>query len=58
MEWEGVIALALNYDCCEYNITVFDGKKQEESILEFDGIFYHIYHGTLQETSPRHFITV
>ena len=44
--------LGTNYDCCEYNLTVFDGKKQEESILEFDGIFYHIYHGTLQETSP------
>jgi len=44
--------LSTNYDCCEYNLTVFDGKKQEESILEFDGIFYHIYHGTLQETSP------
>ena len=37
-------------DCCEYNITIFDGKK-DESFLEFDGNFYHIYHGTLQETS-------
>ena len=41
-----------SYDCCEYDITVFDGKKQKESFLESDGIFYHIYHGTLQETSP------
>jgi len=41
-----------SYDCCEYDITVFDGKKQKESFIEFDGIFYHIYHGTLQETSP------
>ena len=41
-----------SYDCCEYDITIFDGKKQKESIIEFDGIFYHIYHGTLQETSP------
>ena len=40
-----------SYDCCEYNITVFDGKK-EESFLESDGDFYHIHHGTLQETSP------
>ena len=40
-----------SYDCCEYDITVFDGKKQKESFIEFDGIFYHIYHGTLQETS-------
>ena len=41
-----------SYDCCEYDITVFDGKKQKESFIEFDGTFYHIYHGTLQETSP------
>ena len=48
----GCHSLGTNYDCCEYNLTVFDGKKQEESVLEFDGVFYHIYHGTLQETSP------
>ena len=40
-----------SYDCCEYDITIFDGKK-EESFLERDGNFYHVYHGTLQETSP------
>jgi hypothetical protein len=40
-----------SYDCCEYNIIAFDGKK-EESFLECDGNFYHVYHGTLQETSP------
>jgi len=42
----------LSYDCCEYDITIFDGKKQKESFLESDGISYHIYHGMLQETSP------
>ena len=41
-----------SYDCCEYDITVFDGKKQKEYILEYDGIFYQIYHGSLTETSP------
>jgi len=41
-----------SYDCCEYNITIFDGKKQKESFLESNKIFYRIYHGTLQETSP------
>ena len=40
------------YDCCEYDITIFDGDKQKESFLEYDGKFYHVYHGTLQETSP------
>ncbi len=42
----------LNYSCCEYDITIFDGKKQKESIIEYDNIFYHIYHGILEETSP------
>ena len=41
-----------SYDCCEYNITIFDGKKQKESFLESNKTFYRIYHGTLQETSP------
>ena len=42
----------LNYTCCEYDITIFDGRKQKESIVEHDNIFCHIYHGTLEETSP------
>ena len=41
------------HDCCEYDVTIFDGKKEKESFLEHDGVFYHIYHGTLQETSPE-----
>ena len=41
-----------SYECCEYDITVFDGKRQKESILEYDGRFYQIYHGSLTETSP------
>ena len=41
------------YDCCEYNITIFDGKKQKESFLESNKMFYRINHGTLQETSPN-----
>jgi len=42
-----------SYDCCEYDITIFDNSKEKESFLECDGVFYHIYHGTLQETSPN-----
>ena len=40
-----------SYECCEYNITVFDGKRQKESIIEYGGMFYQIYHGSLTETS-------
>ena len=42
-----------SYDCCEYNITIFDGKKQQETIIESDGEFYQIHHGTLKEHSPN-----
>ena len=42
-----------SYDCCEYDITIFDGKEQKESFLESNKMFYRIYHGTLQETSPN-----
>ena len=42
-----------SYDCCEYDITIFDGKKQKESFLEYNGNFYYIYHGTLKEISPE-----
>tara|TARA_Y100001949_G_scaffold149323_1_gene133976 strand:- start:2618 stop:3550 length:933 start_codon:yes stop_codon:yes gene_type:complete len=41
-----------SYDCCEYDITIFDGKKQKESVLAYDGTFCHIYHGELEEMSP------
>ena len=41
-----------SYECREYDITVFDGKRQKEYIIEYGGIFYQIYHGSLTETSP------
>ena len=44
--------VGLGYDCCEYDITIFDGKEHNQSFLEYDGNFYCIHHGTLQETSP------
>ena len=25
-----------SYDCCEYNITIFDGKKQDYTVEEFE----------------------
>ena len=40
------------YDCCEYDITVFDEKNQNDSILESDGFFFHIHHASLKETRP------
>lgn len=40
-----------SYDCCEYNITIFDGKKQDDTIEEFENTFVKIHHASLEETS-------
>lgn len=41
----------MNFECCEYNITVFDDKKNE-SIHEIDGELIKLHHGSLSETNP------
>lgn len=41
----------INFECCEYNITVFDDKKNE-SIHEIDGELIKLQHGSLSETNP------
>ncbi|MFB3096704.1 MAG: hypothetical protein ACE1YX_03320 [Nitrosopumilaceae archaeon] len=38
------------FDCCEYNITIFDDKVEEDSIIQLDGEFVKLHHGTLSET--------
>lgn len=42
-----------SYDCCEYNITVFDGKKQEDTVEEFENAFVKIHHASLDETNSN-----
>ena len=42
-----------SYDCCEYNITIFDNKTNEESIMEFEGEMVQIHHGSLSETNSN-----
>jgi len=37
-----------NFECCEYNITVFDDKKGE-SVNEIDGNMIKIHHGSFSE---------
>jgi hypothetical protein len=39
-------------DCCEYNITVFDGKNEKELIRIFEDKIIKIHHGTLSESNP------
>lgn len=41
----------MNFECCEYNITVFD-DKQGESVHEIDGELIKLHHGSLSETNP------
>ena len=39
-----------SYDCCEYNITIFDESKENISIIETENEFVKIHHGSLKET--------
>ena len=32
------------YECCEYNITIFDDKFEEDSVIEFDNQIAKIHH--------------
>jgi len=41
----------INFQCCEYNITVFDEKQGEPSIHEIDGNMIKLHHGSLSETN-------
>lgn len=41
-----------NFDCCEFNITVFDNKKGE-TVHEVDNKLVKIHHGILSETNPE-----
>lgn len=40
-----------SFECCEYNITIFDEKKSE-SVHEIDGELIKLHHGSLSETDP------
>lgn len=39
-------------DCCEYDVTVFDGKAGRPEIFESDGDVIRIHHGVLNESNP------
>lgn len=41
----------MNFECCEYNVTIFDDKKGE-SVHEIDGNLIKLHHGSLSETNP------
>jgi len=41
------------YDCCEYNITIFDGKKENETVINFENNLVKIHHGNLNEADAK-----
>jgi hypothetical protein len=41
----------ISFQCCEYNITVFDDKQEESSIHEINGNVIKLHHGSLSETN-------
>jgi hypothetical protein len=38
-----------NFDCCAYDIIIFDGKDEHESLIEKEGHFFNIHHSALSE---------
>ncbi len=42
-----------NFDCCEYNLTVFDNKQEQDSIIDFEGEVVKLHHGSMKETRPE-----
>jgi len=41
----------VNFECCEYNIVVFDDKKEYESVHEMEGELIKLHHGSFSETN-------
>lgn len=39
-------------ECCEYNVTVFDNKKQKDDVHMFNDQIIKIHHGSLDESNP------
>ncbi len=42
-----------SYDSCEYDITVFDEKHENDSIMDFGNEIVRLHHGSMHETRPE-----
>ena len=38
------------FDSCDYDITIFDNRSENEKIIIYDDSFVKIHHGSLNET--------
>ena len=39
-----------SFECCEYDVTVFDDKTERDSIIEYEDELIKLHHGSLSET--------
>ena len=39
----------INFDCCAYDLTIFDGKNEHESVIEKNDKFFKIHHTALSD---------
>lgn len=42
-----------SFDCCEYDLTIFDNQKESDSITEYEDELVKIHHGSLSETNSN-----
>jgi hypothetical protein len=42
-----------SYESCEYDITVFDEKNENDSIVDFENDIINLHHGSMKETRPE-----
>ena len=48
----GCKACGTTLGCCEYNITVFDGKSEKEQTRTINGQLIRLHHAKLDESNP------
>ena len=42
-----------SYDFCEYDVTIFDEKDENDSMMDFGDEIVKLHHGSLKETRPE-----
>ncbi len=52
----GCYADQVDFDCCAYDITIFDGTNDQDSIIENNGNFFKIHHHSLSEKNVESLI--
>jgi len=45
----GCRAQKINFDSCDYDLTVFDNSKQNDEVIEFGSDYVFLHHGDIEE---------